>query len=128
MRPFVALAQRVLDRQGVEVVVRSFDPASLPALYLLDGDTALQGDLRRARDGSDELWSSLFDAFTSGHDERPQLVFNHRNPLARQAMNTGDEELSTFAVEGLFTQALLLGRQPLPRRPPPPSTSPSSDC
>jgi molecular chaperone HtpG len=113
VRPFVALAQRVLDRQGVEVVVRSFDPASIPALYLLDGDTALQGDLRRAKEGSDELWASLFDAFTSGPDERPQLVFNHRNPLARQAMSAGDDELTTFAVEGLFTQALLLGRQPL---------------
>ena len=113
IRPFVALARRVLDRQGVDVVVRSFDPASVPALYLLDGDTALQGDLRRARDESDELWASLFDAFTSGHDDRPQLIFNHRNPLARQAMNTGDEELCTFAVEGLYTQALLLARQPL---------------
>jgi len=114
VRPFVALAQRVLDRQGVVVVVRSFDPASIPALYLLDGDAALQDDLRRAKgDSDDELWASLFDAFTSGPDERPQVVFNHRNPLARQAMNTGDEELSRFAVEGLFTQALLLGRQPL---------------
>ena len=113
VRPFRALAQRVLDAHGVEVIVRSFDPASLPALYLLDGDTALQGDLRRVQAESDELWSSLFDAFTGGHDERPQLVFNHRNPLARQAMNAGDPELTTFAVEGLYTQALLLARQPL---------------
>ncbi|GIE88575.1 HSP90 family protein [Actinoplanes regularis] len=113
VRPFRALAQRVLERHGVEVVVRSFDPASLPALYLLDGDTALQGDLRRARDDSDDLWASLYDAFTSGPEQRPQLVFNHRNPLARQAMSTGDEELAALAVEGLFTQALLLARQPL---------------
>jgi molecular chaperone HtpG len=113
LRPFQALAQRVLDRQGVEVVIRSFDPAGLPALYLLDGEVALQGDLRRARDRSDELWSSLFDAFTSGPVQRPQLVLNHRNPLARQAMTTGDEELTTYAIEGLHTQALLLARQPL---------------
>ena len=113
VRPFTALAQRVLDRQGVEVLVRSFDPASVPALYLLDGDTGLQGDLRRVQAASDELWASLFDAFTTGRDDRPQLVLNHRNPLARQAMSAGDEELTTFAVEGLFTQALLLARQPL---------------
>ncbi|MBB4694927.1 HSP90 family protein [Paractinoplanes abujensis] len=113
LRPFQALAQRILDRQGVEVVVRSFDPAGLPALYLLDGDAALQGDMRRIRDGSDELWSSLFDAFTSGPEQRPQLVLNHRNPLTRQAMHTGDEELTTYAIEGLYTQALLLARQPL---------------
>jgi molecular chaperone HtpG len=113
VRPFLAQAQKVLDRQGVEVVVRSFDPASLPALYLLDGEAALQSDLRHARDDADELWASLLDTFTHGRDDRPQLVFNHRNPLARQAMSTGDEELCAFAVEGLFTQALLLARQPL---------------
>jgi molecular chaperone HtpG len=112
-RPFLALAQRVLDRQGVEVIVRSFDPASVPALYLLDGDAGLQSDLRRAKAESDELWAGLFDAFTSGRDERPRVVFNHRNPLARQAMSAGEDELTTFAVEGLFTQALLLARQPL---------------
>jgi molecular chaperone HtpG len=113
LRPFQLLAQRVLDRQGVEVVVRSFDPASLAVLYLLDGDAALQGDLRRAQAGADELWSSLFDVFTTGPEQRPQLVFNHRNPLARQAMTAGDEELTTYAIEGLYTQALLLARQPL---------------
>jgi molecular chaperone HtpG len=111
--PFLALAQRVLDRQGVDVVVRDFDPASLPALYLLDGDAALQADLRQAQAQSDELWASVLGAFRTGRDQRPQLVFNHRNPLAREAMTIGDEQLSTYAVEGLFTQALLLARQPL---------------
>ena len=113
VRPFTALAQRVLDRQGVRVAVRSFDPPSLPALYLLDGDAALQSDLRRAQATSDELWSAVFDVFTTERDVRPQLAFNHRNPLARQAMEAGDKDLTTFAVEGLFTQALLLARQPL---------------
>lgn len=113
VRPFTALAQRILDRQGVEVTVRAFDPASLPALYLLDGDAAFQGDMLRARESADELWGSLLDVFTTGAESRSQLVFNHRNPLARQAMSTGDEELTRFAVEGLFTQALLLARQPM---------------
>jgi molecular chaperone HtpG len=110
---FLTLAQRVLDRQGVEVVVRDFDPVGLPALYLLDGDAALQEDLRRAQSRSDDLWASVLGAFRTGRDQRPQLVFNFRNPLAREAMTIGDEQLSTFAIEGLFTQALLLARQPL---------------
>jgi molecular chaperone HtpG len=113
VQPFLAQAQRLLDRHGVQVVVRAFDPASLPALYLLDGDAALQQDLRRVRGAADALWSGVFDAFTTGRDERPQLVFNHRNPLARQAMSAGDEQLSGFAVEGLYTQALLHAHQPL---------------
>jgi molecular chaperone HtpG len=114
VEPFIAMAQRILDRQGVQVVVRRFDPSSVPALYLLDGDAALQLDLRRGREQSTDVFAGVFDAFTGGHeDNRPQLVFNHRNPLARRAMSTGDEELAGYAVEGLFTQALLLARQPL---------------
>jgi molecular chaperone HtpG len=113
VRPFLAVAQRVLDRQGVEVSVRAFDPVSLPAIYLLDGETAFLGDLRRARSESDETWASVLGAFDSGSDRRPQLVFNHRNALAREAMGAGDDQLTGFAVEGLFAQALLLARQPL---------------
>jgi molecular chaperone HtpG len=110
---FLLVAQRVLDRQGVEVSVRAFDPPSLPAIYLLDGETAFQGDLRRARSESDETWAAVLGAFDTGCDRRPQLVFNHRNPVAREAMAAGDEQLTGFAVEGLFAQALLLARQPL---------------
>ena len=113
VRPFLTVAQRVLDRQGVEVSVRAFDPVSLPAIYLLDGETAFQSDLQRARSESDETWASVLGAFETGSDRRPQLVFNHRNPLAREAMAAGDEQLTGFAVEGLFAQALLLARQPL---------------
>ncbi|MFY1615239.1 HSP90 family protein [Micromonospora sp. WMMD736] len=113
VRPFLVLAQRTLDRLGVQVLVRAFEPASMPALHLLDGDTALAVDLRQGQQQADELWSSILGTFTQGRDERPQLVFNHRNPLVRQAIATGDDELTTLAIEGLYVQALLLGHQPL---------------
>ncbi|MFC0027932.1 HSP90 family protein [Micromonospora chaiyaphumensis] len=113
VRPFQTLAQRTLDPLGVEVLVRAFEPASLPALHLLDGDTALAVDLRQGQDQADELWSSILGTFTQDRTDRPQLVFNHRNPLVRQAIAASDEELTTLAVEGLYVQALLLGHQPL---------------
>lgn len=113
VRPFLTRAQRTLDRLGVEVLVRAFEPAGLPVLYLLDRDTALHVDLQRGQEETDELWSSILGTFTAGRDDRPQLVFNHRNPLVRQALGLGDEELMTLAVEGLYVQALLLGHQPL---------------
>ena len=69
--------------------------------------------MRRAQADSDELWSGILETFTTGRNERPRLVFNHRNSLSREAMNVADERLSTYAIEGLFTQALLLARQPL---------------
>ncbi|GAA4563928.1 HSP90 family protein [Micromonospora coerulea] len=113
VRPFLTLARRTLDRLGVEVLVRAFEPASLPALHLLDGDTALVVDLRHGQEQADELWSSILGTFAQGRDDRPQLVFNYRNPLVRQAIAASDEELTTLAVEGLYVQALLLGHQPL---------------
>jgi molecular chaperone HtpG len=113
VRPFLVLATRTLEPMGVEVLVRAFDPPSLPALFLLDGDTALAVDLRAGRDQADPVWGSILGALAHGRDDRPQLVFNHRNPLVRQAATIGDEELARHAVEGLYVQALLLGRQPL---------------
>ncbi|NYT94268.1 HSP90 family protein [Salinispora sp. H7-4] len=113
IQPFLSLAQHTLDRMGVEVLVRAFDPVSLPALYLLGGDTALQVDLRRGQQQADSVWSSILASFTEGRDDRPQLVLNYRNPLVRQVVGLGDQELSGFAVEGLYVQALLMGRQPL---------------
>ncbi|MFY1689480.1 HSP90 family protein [Plantactinospora sp. WMMB782] len=113
VRPFLATAQRTLDRFGVEVQVNAFDPISLPALYLLDGDTALQMDLRQRQQEADETWTAILGSLTAGHDDRPRLVLNHRNPLVRQAIGVGDEQLTVLAVEGLYVQALLLGHQPL---------------
>ncbi|MFF5227749.1 HSP90 family protein [Dactylosporangium sp. NPDC000521] len=114
LRGFLVSAQAALDRFGVEVLVRSFHPAGLPALYLLDGDTALREDLLRGRDAADDLWSSVLGAFTvSGGTRRPQLVFNRRNPLIEQAAAVTDPALAALVVEGLYVQALLLGHQPL---------------
>ncbi|GIF53390.1 molecular chaperone HtpG [Asanoa ferruginea] len=111
--PFLRVARRALEPLGVEVLVRAFEPASLPALYLLDSDTALHVDLRRGRDEADDTWAAILGSFTAGRQDLPQLVFNHRNPLVRQTCSVGDEELVTLAVEGLYVQALLLGHQPL---------------
>jgi molecular chaperone HtpG len=113
VHPFTSRAQRGLDALGVEVSVRAFEPAGIPALYLLDQDTALHVDLRRGRDEADETWSAILDTFTTARQDRPQLVFNYRNPLVRQASTLGDESLVMFAVEGLYVQALLLGHHPL---------------
>jgi molecular chaperone HtpG len=113
LRPFLVLAQRTLDRMGVEVLVRAFEPTSLPALYLLDGDTALLNDLRAGSERDNGVWGDILGALTRGRTDRPQLVFNYRNPLIRQAIGLVDGELTGLAVEGIYVQALLLGRQPL---------------
>jgi molecular chaperone HtpG len=114
LRPFVAAAQRALDRLGCEVVVRDFDPASLPALYLTSRAARHRADLREARDVSDELWSGVLGALHAAvDDDRPQLVLNHRNPLTRRVTTLTEEALVELAVQALYGQALLYGHHPL---------------
>ncbi|TDD30688.1 HSP90 family protein [Actinomadura sp. KC06] len=114
LRPFLAAAQRAVERLGCEVVVREFDPASLPALYLTSRDAQFREELTRAREEADELWADVLGAVnaTTGVD-RPQLVLNHRNPLTRRVTSLSDDGLVELAVQALYGQALLLGHHPL---------------
>jgi molecular chaperone HtpG len=113
LRPFLGAAQRAMDRMGCEVVLRAFDPVSLPVLYLIDRSAAFQGELRATRERVDELWAGVLSAFDKPTDDRPQLVLNHRNPLVRRVCGLTDAELVRLAVEALYGQALLLGYHPI---------------
>ncbi|MGK5679944.1 HSP90 family protein [Actinoplanes sp. URMC 104] len=114
LRPFLAAAQRRLDRLGCEVVVRGFDPATVPALYLVSRAAAFNEQLTTGRDAADDLWGGVLDALSRATTaERPQLVLNHRNALVRRVTTIGDPELAGLAVESLYGQALMLGQHPI---------------
>lgn len=111
---FLSVARRVLDRLGCEVVVRAYDPVSLPALYLVTRSAAFHGELTATRERVDDLWAGVLDAIAaSGPPDRPQLVLNHRNALVRRVTALGDQALIRLAVEALYGQALLLGYHPI---------------
>ncbi len=113
LRPFLNAAQRAMDKLGCEVVLRSYAPITLPALYLVDRSAAFQAELRATRDRVDELWAGVLSAFDKPTDDRPQLVLNHRNPLVRRVAALSEPELVGLAVEALYGQALLLGYHPM---------------
>ncbi|GAA2680622.1 MULTISPECIES: HSP90 family protein [Actinoplanes] len=114
LRPFLSTAQRRLDRLGCEVVVRVFDPVTLPALYLVSRAAAFHDEFTTSRDQADDLWGGVLDALAQTvPNDRPQLVLNHRNPLIRRVAAIGDPELAALAVESLYGQALLLGHHPI---------------
>jgi molecular chaperone HtpG len=113
-RPFLTRAQRAVDRLGCEVVLRSYDPAGLPALYLVNRSAAFSAELRATRDRVDEVWADVLDALSRTDDnDRPQLVLNYRNPLVRRISELADEDLVRLSVEALYGQALLLGHHPI---------------
>ncbi|MEU6038765.1 HSP90 family protein [Actinomadura sp. NPDC047616] len=114
LRPFLAAAQRAVERLGCEVVIRDFDPASLPALYLTSRAAQHQQELSQAKEMADDLWSDVLGALNNAvESDRPQLVLNHRNPLTRRVTALTEDGLIELAVQGLYGQALLLGQHPL---------------
>jgi molecular chaperone HtpG len=113
LRPFVAQAQAALEPVGCEVVVRAFDPPSLPVLYLVDRSAHFAAELRTTRDRADALWSEVLDALDTRDETRPQLVLNHRSTLVRRLTSLGDPALVKLGVEGLYGHALMLGYHPI---------------
>ncbi|MGW0607544.1 HSP90 family protein [Streptomyces sp. NPDC002640] len=113
LAPALAAAEQVLAKLGCDLLVRSFQPSGLPALYLLDDDTAFQMDLRETKSQVDDVWASILGSLEDSAEPRPRLVLNHRNPLARQVLTLVDPELRATCLEGLYVQALLLGHHPL---------------
>ncbi|RBQ19237.1 HSP90 family protein [Spongiactinospora rosea] len=113
-RPFLVAAAGALDGLGCEVVLRDFDPASLPALYLTSRAAQHQAELREARENSDALWADVLGAIENVvATDRPRLVLNHRNPLVRRIVALPDPALAGTAVEALYGMALLHGHHPL---------------
>ncbi|SDJ74056.1 molecular chaperone HtpG [Nocardioides sp. YR527] len=109
LRPFVAAAEKVLAPVGCEVVVRAFDPPTLPVLYLVDRSAAFAAELRATRDKVDGLWAGVLGALDSHDETKPQLVLNHRSPLVRRLASLSDHGVVGLAVEGLYGHALMLG-------------------
>jgi molecular chaperone HtpG len=112
-RPFLLAAQRAMDKLGCEVVLRAFEPASLPVLYLVDRAAEFQNELRATKEQVDDLWAGVLSAFEKPVATRPQLVLNHSCPLVERISRVTEPAFATLAVEALYGQALLLGYHPI---------------
>jgi molecular chaperone HtpG len=114
LREFLTRAQKAVEPLGCQVVLRSYDPPSLSAMYLIDRDIAFAEELRASRERADDVWGGVLDALAATvSDDRPQLVLNYRNPLVRRMTTVADADLVALAVQALYGQALLLGHHPL---------------
>lgn len=121
LRPFLDAARRALDRLGCDVLLRAYEPVTVPALYLTTRAAEQHAELTATREVADELWAEVLSALDRPRRvERPRLVLNHRNPLIRRigelAGPAGHSEhagLVDVAVESLYGQALLIGHHPL---------------
>ncbi len=84
------------------MVLRDFDPAALPALYLTSRAARHDAQAKEAAEGAGEMWADVLGALDAGGGEKPQLVLNHRNPLVRRVTQLSDPALAATAVEALY--------------------------
>lgn len=109
---FLNAARARLDTVDVDVVVREFNPVSVPALLLDDRESRRERQRAEAEAEADDLWGGIL-ASIKQNAPRAQLVLNHRNPTVRRIAAIGDPELAGTAVESLYGQALLMSHRPL---------------
>lgn len=112
LAPFLATARTRLEAQSCDVVLRAFQPVSVPALYLDDRQARQERDRTAALENADSLWSGILGSLR-GSAPRARLVLNHNNPLVRRIAALPDEALTGTAVESLYGQALLMSQRPL---------------
>jgi molecular chaperone HtpG len=112
LQGFLNAARARLDTVDVDVVIREFNPVSVPALLLDDREARRERQRAEAEAQADDLWGGIL-ASIKQHTPRAQLVLNHRNPTVRRVSAIGDPELAGTAVESLYGQALLMSHRPL---------------
>jgi molecular chaperone HtpG len=118
LRPVLAAAGAALAPLGCDVAARSFDPPSLPALYLVSRAALEADEMREARAAATGVWSGVLDAVGGpaagdGPPPRPQLVLNLRSPVVLRIAELAEPGLIALAVQALYGQALLQGHHPL---------------
>ncbi|GAA4335806.1 HSP90 family protein [Streptomyces venetus] len=110
---YLAQAREALAVFDCDVALRTFQPASAPAL-LVDSREARHERTRSqlAREQEGGLWGDILGALRQ-EAPRAQLILNQLNPLVRTAVTIDEPELARTSAEALYGQAAMLSRRPL---------------
>lgn len=105
----------VLRPLDTELVLRTFDPAELPAVLLHDRDGDHQRDLQAAMAEADDVWSDVLAGFAAPAAAR-RLVLNDASPLVRDLLDAPPGEVFAAGLRSLYVSALLLSGESLRAR------------
>ncbi|WP_019071986.1 HSP90 family protein [Streptomyces hokutonensis] len=110
---YLAQARDALAVFDCDVALRTFQPASAPAL-LLDSREARHERTRSqlAREQQGGVWGDILGHLRQ-EAPRAQLILNQLNPLVRTAVGIDEPELARTSAEALYGQAAMLSRRPL---------------
>ncbi|MEU0504125.1 HSP90 family protein [Nocardia sp. NPDC005998] len=112
LAPVLAAARTALDPLSCDVILRAFQPVSVPALHLDSRGARNERTRVETTVGADELWTEILGALEASAP-RAQLVLNHHSPVVRRLSHIGDPAFLKTAIESLYGQALLMTHRPL---------------
>lgn len=111
-------ATTALDSKYLQVIVRSFEPANLPSLYVADPDVIEWIERDSARESSSGAWAdilsqtqNIFDSL--GKTTKAQLCLNWSNRAVRSLASVEDSIVFTRSLRLLYAQAKLSGHHTL---------------
>ena len=108
------LANEALSGTGVVAEIRSFDPGTVPVLFLPAADFAGQSVAESARSRSTGTWADVLSAADPfANSSAPRLVLNARAQLINELAGGSRDQLAETAVRGLYVQALMAGQHPM---------------
>lgn len=105
----------VLRPLDTDLVLRTFEPAELPAVLLHDRDGDHQRDLQAAMAEADDVWGDVLAGFAEPAAAR-QLVLNDASPLVRELLAAPPGDVPAAGLRSLYVSALLLSGEPLRSR------------
>lgn len=116
MEPLMAKAGRALGTFHCGAVLKQFEPAEVPALYVPGGEGFLdhalgEGGFSGFLEGFDLGEIGMMGNFEPGYGTK--LYINGRNPLIRRLAAVEDEELAANMVQVLYVHAMLAGHYTL---------------
>ncbi len=116
MEPLMAKAGRALGTFHCGAVLKQFEPAEVPALYVPGGEGFLdhalgEGGFSGFLEGFDLGEIGMMGNFEPGYGTK--LYINGGNPLIRRLAAVEDEELAVNMVQVLYVHAMLAGHYTL---------------
>lgn len=111
-------ATAALDSKYLQVIVRSFEPANLPGLFVADPDVISWIERDSARESTSGAWADILaqtqDIYDSmGRNSKAQLCLNWSNRAVRSLSAVDDSIVFTRSLRLLYAQAKLSGHHPL---------------
>lgn len=112
--PVLAEARRLLAADDCDVILRTFEPSTVPAILMRDADAERRRELDQQRRADPDLWGGLLDSFaTTSRTPTRTLVLNDGAAVVHRLVGLGHGEVFNAGVRALYLSAVMLAGEGL---------------